>query len=116
MSEPAIGSYRDADGARHALVVRLTADGGWQVLDRNTDADIAHIVDTLTDGQDGQPQAAAIARDYLTIVSNRAPAAGPVPGKPISEQGGTDADSNRRPHPAPRARVARTAALPRTAR
>ena len=33
MKEPAIGSYRDADGARHELVVRETADGGWQVLD-----------------------------------------------------------------------------------
>ena len=33
MSEPEIGSYRDADGARHKLVVRQTADGDWHVLD-----------------------------------------------------------------------------------
>ena len=37
MREPAIGSYRDADGARHELVVRETADGGWQVLDLDVD-------------------------------------------------------------------------------
>ena len=33
MREPEIGSYRDADGARHKLVVRQTADGDWHVLD-----------------------------------------------------------------------------------
>ena len=33
MREPAIGSYRDADRARHELVVRETANGGWHVLD-----------------------------------------------------------------------------------
>ena len=37
MREPAIGSYRDADGARHELVVRETADGGWHVLDLDVD-------------------------------------------------------------------------------
>jgi len=34
MKEPAIGNYRDADGAEHELVVRETADSGWHVLDR----------------------------------------------------------------------------------
>ena len=33
MREPAIGSYRDADGARHELVVRATNEGDWEVLD-----------------------------------------------------------------------------------
>ena len=33
MKTAVIGSYHDADGARHELVVRETADGGWLVLD-----------------------------------------------------------------------------------
>ena len=55
MREPAIGSYRDADGARHELVVRETADGGWQVLDLDLDGETAHVVDTL--GRRGRPPA-----------------------------------------------------------
>ena len=68
MREPAIGSYRDADGARHKLVVRQTADGGWHVLDIDVDGETAHVVDALAGDQDGRPQAEAIARDYLTTV------------------------------------------------
>ena len=30
-----VGSYHDADGARHEVLVRETRDG-WQVLDRDT--------------------------------------------------------------------------------
>ena len=56
MREPAIGSYRDADGARHELVVRETADGGWQVLDLDVDGDTAHVVDALA-GDRGRPPA-----------------------------------------------------------
>ena len=52
MREPAIGSYRDADRARHELVVRETADGGWHVLDLDLDADTAHVVDALQGGGD----------------------------------------------------------------
>ena len=68
MREPEIGSYRDADGARHKLVVRQTTDGDWHVLDIDVTSDTAHVVDALADDQDGRPQAEAIARDYLTTV------------------------------------------------
>jgi hypothetical protein len=116
MKHPAIGSYRDADGARHELVVRERADGGWQVLDLDIDAEAARLIETLAGEQDGRPQAEAIARDYLTTVGGFGPAAGPAGAEPIPEQGGSDARNHRRPHPAPRARRARAAALPRPAR
>ena len=115
MREPPIGSYRDADGARHELVVRQTADD-WQVLDIEVTSDTAHVVDALAGDQDGRPQAEAIARDYLTTVGAHEPGAGPAAGEPIPEQGGSDARSHRRPHPAPRPRRARGVALPRPAR
>ena len=73
MREPAIGSYRDADGARHELVVRQTADGGWHVLDIDVNGETAHVVDALAGDQDGRPQAEAIARDYLTTVGAHEP-------------------------------------------
>ena len=116
MREPPIGSYRDADGNRHQLVVRETAEGGWNVLDLDVAADTAHLVEALTDEQDGRPQAEAIARDYLTTVGAHEPGAGPAAGEPIPEQGGSDARSHRRPRPAPRQHRARDAALPRAAR
>ena len=72
MSEPEIGTYLDADGARHRLVVRRTADGDWHVLDIDVTSDTAHVVDTLAGEQDGRPQAEAIARDYLTTVGRLA--------------------------------------------
>ena len=116
MKEPAIGAYRDADGARHKLVVRRTAEGDWQVLDIDIASDTAHIIDALAGEQDGRPQAEAVARDYLTIVGGMHPDAGPAAGEPIPEQGGSDARSHRRPRPAPRHPRARTVALPRAAR
>jgi len=115
MREPAIASYRDADGARHELVVRGTAEGGWHVIDLDVDAETAHIVDTLAGDQDGRAQAEAIARDYLTTVGRFEPGAGPAGGELIPEQGGSDACSYRRPRPAPRQHRARDAALPRPA-
>ena len=66
MREPAIGSYRDADGARHELVVRETADGDWQVLDVDSAPRRRTSSTRSTGDQDGRPQAEAIARDYLT--------------------------------------------------
>ena len=116
MKEPVIGSYRDADGARHELVVRETADGGWHVLDLDLDGDTAHVVDALQGGEDGRPQAEAIARDYLTTVGGTARDAGRTPRDPIPVQGGSDARNHRRPRPGPRTREARGAALPRAAR
>jgi hypothetical protein len=114
--EPAIGSYRDADGAQHELVVRETADGGWHVLDLDVDGDTAHVVDALQGGDDGRPQAEAIARDYLSNVAAMEPEAGRASGDPISEQGGSDDRIHRRPRPGPRASRARGTALPRAAR
>ena len=116
MSEPEIGSYFDADGAQHRLVVRRTAEGDWHVLDIDVTSDTAHVVDALADEQDGRPQAEAIARDYLTTVGSLEPGAGPVAGEPIPEQGGSDARSHRRPRPASRQHRARGVALPRPAR
>jgi hypothetical protein len=113
--EPAIGSYRDADRARHELVVRETAGGGWHVLDLDLNGDTAHVVDALQGGEDGRPQAEAIARDYLSTVGEAA-GAGPAPGDPIPEQGGSDDRIHRRPRPGPRTRQARGTALPRAAR
>jgi hypothetical protein len=108
-----IGSYRDADDARHELVVRQTADGDWRVLDVDADAQTTHMVDTLAGNHDGRPQAEAIARDYLTTVGATAetgrPAVGAIPG-----QGGSDARCHRRPRSRPRQK-ARGAALPRAA-
>jgi hypothetical protein len=115
MREPAIESYRDAEGATHELVVHATAEGGWRVIDLDLDAETAHVVDTLAGDEDGRPQAEAIARDYLTTVASLS-AAGPAAGQPIPEQGGSDARSHRRPRPAPRQHRARDAALPRPAR
>jgi hypothetical protein len=116
MREPPTGSYRDAAGARHELVVRRTADGNWQVLDLDIDAETAHVIDTLAGGQDGRPQAEAVARDYLTTVDGRHAGAGSAAGDAIPEQGGPDARSHRYPHAAPRTRRAQGAALPDPAR
>ena len=116
MREPAIGSYRDADGARHELVVREPADGGWHVLDLDVESETARVIETLSGGEDGRPQAEAIARDYLSTVAAMEPEAGRAPGDPISEQGGSDDRIHRRPRPGPRTRQARGTALPRAAR
>ena len=116
MNEPEIGTYCDAVGSRHRLVVRRTAEGDWRVLDVDVTSGTAHIVDALTGEQDGRPQAEAIARDYLTTVDRLQFEAGPVAGEPIPEQGGSDARSHRRSHPAPRQQRARRVALPPAAR
>ena len=115
MTEPEIGSYRDADGALHELVVRQTAED-WQVLDIDVTSDTAHVVDALAGDQDGRQQAEAVARDYLTTVGVHEPGAGPAAGEPIPEQGEADDRIHRRPRPGPRTREARGAALPRAAR
>ena len=114
MKDPAIGSYRDAVGDRHELVVRETADSRWLVLDLNDEG--ARVIEELAGGEDGRPQAEAIARDYLSTVAAMQPQAGRAPGDPISEQGGSDDRIHRRPRPGPRTRQARVTALPRAAR
>jgi hypothetical protein len=116
MKQPKIGSYRDADGVRHELVVRETADGGWHVLDLDVESETARVIETLAGGEDGRPQAEAIARDYLTTVGGTARDAGRTLRDPIPVQGGSDARTHRRPRPGPRKREARGTALPRPAR
>src|SRR6516164_5334193 len=116
MREPAIGGYRDAAGVRHELAVRKTADGDWQVLDLDVEADTAHVIDTLAGDQDGRPQAEAVARDYLITVDGCQVGAGSAAGDAIPEQGGPDARSHRRPPQATRTRRSRGAALPDPAR
>ena len=49
--------YRDGAGARHRVLVRERADGGWQVLD-------VTVIETLTGVGEGRQAAEAIARDY----------------------------------------------------
>ena len=115
MREPEIGAYVDADGIGHALVVRETADGGWRVLDIDIAEDTAHVVEALMGEQDGRPQAEAIARDYLTTVERAPHGTGREPGEAISEQGGRDAHSHRRPRAGSRKQPARGIALSRPA-
>jgi hypothetical protein len=116
MREPAIGIYRDPAGARHEVVVRERTDGGWHVLDLDVEAETGRVVEALTRGEDGRPQAEAIARDYLTTFAGTARDAGPTRRDPIPEQGGADARNHRRLRPGPRTRQARGTALPRAAR
>jgi hypothetical protein len=111
----AVGTYHDADGAMHQLLVRETADGGWQVLDLDAGANRARVVDTLDGDQDGRPQAEAIARDYLTTFEGFRASVRREAGEPISEEGGSDAHRHRRPRRGLRQPQARRAALPRSA-
>ena len=71
MRQPAVGRYRDTDGARHEVSVCETADGGWQVLDTCTNG--IWTIETPADDQDGGAQAEAIARDYLSTVEQARP-------------------------------------------
>ena len=110
-----VGSYHGADGARHEVLVRQTRDG-WQVLDRDTAAGRARVIDTLESPDDGRPQAEAIARDYLTNLDDSQQRAGHEPANAISEHGGRDAHSHRRPPTGSRKPPARRVALPDPAR
>ena len=78
-----VGSYHDADGAPHEVLVRQMRDG-WQVLDRDTAAARARVIDTLESPDDGRPQAEAIARDYLTNLEDSQQRAGREPTEAIS--------------------------------
>ena len=115
MRPDAVGSYHDAAGTRHEVLVRETR-GGWRVLDVDTAAGRARVIDTLESPDDGRPQAEAIARDYLTTIEGSHGRAGREPGEAISEHGGRDAHSHRRPRTEPRKQPARRVALPDPAR
>jgi hypothetical protein len=115
MRPDAVGSYEDATGIEHQVVVRETR-GGWQVLDVDIAGGGARVIDTLASPDDGGPQAEAIARDYLTTVERSGSPAGRNPAGAISELGGPDARSHRSPSVGPRQQPARRVALPDPAR
>jgi hypothetical protein len=115
MKPDEVGSYHDADGIRHEVLVRETR-GGWQVLDLDTAAGRARVIDTLDGCEDGRPQAEAIARDYLTTIEPTSRQAGREPGEAIPEERVRDADSHRRPRPGPHPQPAQRVALPGPAR
>jgi hypothetical protein len=106
--------YHDADGRRHKVFVRRTADGDWQVLD--TCREHTSVVETLDGREDGPQQAQAVARDYLQTAGGAADAAGRPPGRPIPDRRGADERSDRRHHQRARQPQAGAAALPRAAR
>ena len=89
-----------------------TAAGDWEVLD--TCAGENHVIESLDGRVDGEPQAEAVARDYVAAGRFMAPA-GRNGGEAIPEQGGADAHSDRRSRSAARSTHARGAALSRPA-
>ena len=115
MKPDTVGSYHDAAGIPHEVVVQQTRDG-WRVLDVDGAARRARVIDTLDSPDDGRPQAEAIARDYLTTIDESARRAGREPSEAISEQGGRDDRSHPRPRTPRRTQQARGVALPDPAR
>jgi hypothetical protein len=106
-------TYRDAAGICHEIVVSKTSAGDWQVLD--TCSGESRVIGTLDGGKDDEPQAEAVARDYLSAGRFNTPA-GQRPAEAIPEQRGADANSDPRPRSAPRQPRARGTALPHPAR
>jgi hypothetical protein len=106
-------TFCDAEGLRHEVAVRQMADGDWQVVD--TCAAETRVIETLDGTVDGRPQGEAVARDYLETARLSVSRAGRAPGDPIPEQGGADADSDRRPRPGARQPHAPGTALPHPA-
>jgi len=115
MKPDAVGSYHDAAGSRHDVLVRETRSG-WQVLDQDAAAGRVRVIDTLEIPDDGRPQAEAIARDDRTTIEPTSRQAGREPGEAIPEERVRDADSHRRTRPGPHPQPARRVALPGPAR
>ena len=92
-------TYDDAAGQRHEILVRRTAAGDWEVLD--TFASDTRVIETLDGHVDAEPQAEAVARDYLAA-GRFLLAPGRGPGEAIPEDGGADAHRDRRPRSAAR--------------
>ena len=57
-------TYRDAAGAVHEVVVRQTSTGDWEALDTCADEEL--VIECLDGRVDGEPQAEAVAGDYVT--------------------------------------------------
>ena len=79
MSEPEIGSYRDADGARHKLVVRETADGDWQCSTSTSTA--TRRTSSTRSGRPGRPPAGRGDRPRLPDHRRRSRARGGTGGR-----------------------------------
>jgi hypothetical protein len=62
MPNPSPIRYRDTTGAWHQVIVRQSAGGAWEIVDRTPTR--AQTVETLTEHGDGRAQAEALARDY----------------------------------------------------
>jgi len=90
-------THHAATGVRHEILVRRTVVGDWEVLDTCARED--RVIETLDGVVDAEPQAEAVARDYLTA-GRFVAAPGRGPGEAIPEQGGADAHSDRRPRSA----------------
>jgi hypothetical protein len=100
-------SYRDATGVVHQVVVRKTTLGDWEVLDTGAGEEL--VIESLDGRVDGEPQADAVASDYVT--SGRFLALpGRNGGEAIPEQRGADVHSDRSPSAA-RSAHARGSAL-----
>ena len=85
-------AYRDAAGVVREVVVRETSTGDWEVLD--TCAGEERVIERFDGRVDGEPQAKAVAGDYVTA-GRFMPLAGRNGGDAIPEQGGADAHSDR---------------------
>ena len=86
-------TYRDAAGVVHEVVVRNTPVGDWEVLDTCAGEEL--VIERLDGRVDGEPQAEAVAGDYVTA-GRFMPLAGRNGGEAIPEQGGADAHSDSR--------------------
>ena len=105
-------TYGDPTGVEHEVVVWKTTAGDWQVLDAC--AGESRVIESLDGRLDGEPQAEAVARDYVTA-GRFITLMGRNGGEAIPEPGGTDAHSHRCPHSAERESQARGIALSRHA-
>ena len=105
-------TYRDAAGVVHEVVVRQTPTGDWEALDTCPGEEL--VIERLDGRVDDEPQAEAVAGDYVTA-GRFIPLAGRNGGKAIPEQGGADAHSDRRSRSTARSSHARGTALSRQA-
>ena len=78
MRQPVVGSYRDADGAGHELVVAQDRRRRLAGARHRAPSETRGSSTRSTGDQDGRPQAEAIARDYLTHRRRHEPGPGPA--------------------------------------